>query len=79
MEEDSADDGELDPAEGMNIQDIGGAWDGEIEGEFDDADRAHVKSLMVPVTKPGQMANWIAAPARGIHGQDIDFEYVKFH
>jgi benzoyl-CoA 2,3-dioxygenase component B len=55
-------------------------WDKNVDGWLpNDADRAHVKSLMVPVTKPGQMANWIAAPARGIHGQDIDFEYVKFH
>jgi benzoyl-CoA 2,3-dioxygenase component B len=34
---------------------------------------------MVPVTDPGRMANWIAPPARGIHGQPLDFEYVKFH
>jgi benzoyl-CoA 2,3-dioxygenase component B len=55
-------------------------WDKQEDGWLpNDADRAHVKSLMVPVTKPGQMANWIAAPARGIHGQDVDFEYVKFH
>ena len=42
-------------------------------------DRTHVESLMMPVTQPGQMASWIAAPARGIHGQEVDFEYVKFH
>lgn len=44
-----------------------------------DADRAYVKSLMKPVTEPGKMASWIAAPRRGIHGQPIDFEYVKLH
>ena len=42
-----------------------------------EADRAYVTSLMQPVTAPGQMANWIAAPARGINGQPIEFEYVQ--
>ena len=42
-----------------------------------DDDRAYVTSLMEPVTTPGQMANWIAAPARGINGQSIEFEYVQ--
>jgi len=42
-------------------------------------DRAYVKSLMKPVTEPGKMASWIAAPRRGIHGQPIDYEYVKLH
>ncbi len=42
------------------------------------ADEVHVKSLMSkPVMDPKQMANWIAAPARGIKGQPVDFEYVK--
>ena len=40
-------------------------------------DRAYVKSLMVPVTEPGKMAHWIAAPPRGINRQGIDFEYVR--
>ena len=44
-----------------------------------DDDKAHIQSLMVPVADPGKMAGWIAPPARGIHGQDVDFEYVKFH
>jgi benzoyl-CoA 2,3-dioxygenase component B len=44
-----------------------------------DEERAYVKSLMVPVTKPGEMANWIAPPKQGIHGQPLDFEYVKLH
>jgi benzoyl-CoA 2,3-dioxygenase component B len=43
------------------------------------ADREYVNSLMVPVTEPGRMAGWIAPPRRGIHGQPIDFEYVRFH
>ena len=42
-----------------------------------DDDRAYVTSLMASVTTPGQMANWIAAPARGINGQPIEFDYVK--
>jgi len=25
------------------------------------------------------MASWIAPPSRGIHGQPVDYEYVKFH
>ncbi len=42
-----------------------------------EADRAYVASLMVPVTEPGKMAHWIAAPRRGVNGQDVDFEYVR--
>ena len=30
-----------------------------------------------PVLEPGQMANWVASPARGINGKPIDFEYVR--
>jgi benzoyl-CoA 2,3-dioxygenase component B len=43
------------------------------------ADQAYVQSLMAPVTEPGKMASWIAAPAKGINGQAIDFEYVRFN
>jgi benzoyl-CoA 2,3-dioxygenase component B len=43
------------------------------------ADQAYVQSLMAPVTEPGKMANWIAAPAKGIDGRPIDFEYVRFN
>ena len=32
---------------------------------------------MKPVHAPGKMANWIAAPKRGINGQPVDFEYVR--
>ena len=42
-----------------------------------DEDRAWVISLMKPVKEPGKMANWIAAPSRGIHGQPVDFDYVR--
>ena len=44
-----------------------------------EADREFVKSLMVRVTEAGKMANWVAPPSRGIHGQDVDYEYVKLH
>jgi hypothetical protein len=29
------------------------------------------------VIKPGEMANWIAAPPRGIDGKSLDFQYVR--
>ena len=40
-------------------------------------DRAYLTSLMLPVSKLGRFANWIAAPARGINGKPVDFEYVR--
>jgi len=43
-----------------------------------DLNRAFVASLMGRVTTPGQFANWIAPPARGVNMQPIDFEYVRF-
>jgi benzoyl-CoA 2,3-epoxidase subunit B len=43
------------------------------------ADHDYVNSLMVPVTEPGRMAGWIAPPRRGIHGQPLDYDYVRFH
>jgi benzoyl-CoA 2,3-dioxygenase component B len=43
-----------------------------------ESDRAYVKSLMArPVINPGEMANWIAAPPRGIDGKALDFQYVR--
>ena len=42
-------------------------------------DRAYVQSLMKAVNEPGKMAGWIAVPRRGIHGQPLDYEYVKMH
>ncbi|MFN0058396.1 MAG: benzoyl-CoA 2,3-epoxidase subunit BoxB [Planctomycetota bacterium] len=41
------------------------------------ADNDYLLSIMHQVTTPGKMANWIAAPARGINGQPIEFEYVR--
>ena len=40
-------------------------------------DRAYIASLMKPVNEPGKMANWIAAPPRGIDNKPLDFEYVR--
>ena len=41
-------------------------------------DRDYVRSLMPSaVTLPGQFANWIAPPSRGINQQPTDFEYVR--
>jgi benzoyl-CoA 2,3-dioxygenase component B len=42
-----------------------------------DADRAFVTSLMHAVVEPGKMANWIAAPSRGIDGKPVEYEYVR--
>jgi benzoyl-CoA 2,3-dioxygenase component B len=42
-----------------------------------DADRAHVASLMHPVTEPGKMASWVAPPANGIHAKPLDYAYVR--
>ena len=43
-----------------------------------EADEAYVRSLMQkPIYDAKQMANWIAAPPRGIKGKPVDFEYVR--
>lgn len=41
------------------------------------ADREYVAKLMQPVRQPGKMANWIAAPSRGVDGKPLEFEYVR--
>jgi benzoyl-CoA 2,3-dioxygenase component B len=40
-------------------------------------DRDYVQSIQKQVTERGKFANWIAPPARGIHGKPVDFEYVR--
>jgi benzoyl-CoA 2,3-dioxygenase component B len=40
-------------------------------------DREYVRSLMVPVVEPGQLAYWIAPPTTGINNKPFDFEYVR--
>ncbi len=43
-----------------------------------EADDAYVSSLMTtPIYEPGKMANWIAAPKRGIKGQPVELDYVR--
>jgi benzoyl-CoA 2,3-dioxygenase component B len=42
-----------------------------------ETDMAYLKSLMIPVHEVGKIANWVAAPARGVHGKPFEFEYVK--
>lgn len=41
------------------------------------ADKAFVKSLMVPCYAKGKVAGWIAPPAKGINDQPFEFEYVR--
>lgn len=44
------------------------------------SDHAFVESLMTGrVIEPGKFANWIAPPIRGINGQPLHFEYVRFN
>ncbi len=40
-------------------------------------DRVYVRSLMKQVTQPGQCANWIAPPNKGINQNPFEYEYVK--
>jgi benzoyl-CoA 2,3-epoxidase subunit B len=56
-----------------------GQWDAHRDDWLPSAaDLAFVKSLQArPVTAPGQMANWIAPPARGINARPLDFAYVR--
>ncbi len=42
-----------------------------------EGDRAYVRNLMRPVTQPGQIANWLGKPARGIKGLPFEYEYVR--
>jgi benzoyl-CoA 2,3-dioxygenase component B len=42
-----------------------------------DDDRAFIQSLMQPVRERGKMAGWIAPPERGLHGQPLDYDYVR--
>jgi len=55
-------------------------WD-KRHGEWlpTDEDRIYVTSLMKAVTEPGKMAAWIAPPGKGINGQPVNFEYVRFN
>jgi benzoyl-CoA 2,3-dioxygenase component B len=44
-----------------------------------DSDRDYINSLMRPVMEPGEFADWISPPPRGINGNPIDFSYVRFN
>ena len=54
-------------------------WDAKAAGEWlpTIADREYVQTLMKPSLEPGKYAGWIAPPAKGINGKEIEFEYVK--
>jgi benzoyl-CoA 2,3-epoxidase subunit B len=53
-------------------------WEARKREWLPDAeDEVYIKSLMRGVYEPGQIANWIAPPLRGINGQPFDFEYVR--
>src|SRR5437867_4045418 len=54
------------------------AWEGR-QGEWlpTEKDRAYVATLQKAVRDPGQIANWIARPARGIKGLPFEYEYVR--
>jgi benzoyl-CoA 2,3-dioxygenase component B len=51
----------------------------ERKGEWlpTDEDRAYVRGLQKQVVVPGQIANWLAKPARGIKGLPFEYEYVR--
>jgi benzoyl-CoA 2,3-dioxygenase component B len=40
-------------------------------------DRAYIATLQRAVREPGQIANWIGKPARGIKGLPFEYEYVR--
>jgi len=40
-------------------------------------DRAYVANLQKAVREPGQIANWIGKPARGIKGLPFEYQYVR--
>jgi benzoyl-CoA 2,3-dioxygenase component B len=42
-----------------------------------DDDRAYIATLQKGVKEPGQIANWLAKPARGIKGLPFEYEYVR--
>ncbi len=53
-------------------------WDAR-KGEWlpTDEDRAYITTLQKAVREPGQIANWIGKPARGIKGLPFEYEYVR--
>ena len=56
------------------------AWEaGKDDWLPSEADKRYIASLMQPVVEPGKMANWLAPPSKGINGQPVDMEYVRFN
>jgi len=53
----------------------------EVEkgGELKTVTGAHWDKEMGAVTEPGKFADWIAPPGKGIYGQPLDFDYVRFN
>jgi benzoyl-CoA 2,3-dioxygenase component B len=53
-------------------------WD-RRRGEWlpSENDRAYVAALQKQVREPGQFANWIGKPPRGIKGLPFEYEYVR--
>mgnify|MGYP003117225084 FL=1 len=43
------------------------------------SDREYVSFLMNPVIEPGKFSSYISPPNKGVHGNPIDYEYVRFH
>ena len=53
-------------------------WQAASDAYLPNEDDKHfVHSLMQPCFEPGQMASWIAPPARGINTKPVDYEYVR--
>jgi benzoyl-CoA 2,3-epoxidase subunit B len=54
-------------------------WDGRRDEWLpSESDRAYVANLQKKAVRdPGQIANWIGKPARGIKGLPFDYEYVR--
>ncbi len=44
---------------------------------LNDGDFEHLASIMKPCHEVGKIANWIAAPVKGVGGQPFEFEYVR--
>ena len=42
-----------------------------------ESDRAYIATLQKAVREPGQIANWLGRPARGIKGLPFEYDYVR--
>ncbi len=70
---------------GQNVDPLGAPLPGEASAARSSVwlpsaeDRAFVKSLMIRVSEPGQMAGWIAPPDRGVNELPLDYRYVRLN